>query len=185
MRAYVIIRKIRWSMEETGMYTLTLAKAEDVELCGRILEEGRQFQREQGFVQWTDDYPNTDTVRSDVAAGVGYVLKADGVIAGYMCIDFSEEPAYAEIEGEWRSEQVYAVVHRMAFSSKFRGVGLADTAFALVEELCRDNRIAYIRMDTDFPNKRMQHILEKNRYIRCGVVVFQGSGKLAYDKLLS
>ena len=28
-----------------------------------ILEEGRRFQREQGFVQGTDDYPNIATVR--------------------------------------------------------------------------------------------------------------------------
>ena len=56
------------------MYTLELAEMDDVELCSQIIEEGRQFQREQGFVQWTDEYPNLDTIRGDAAAGIGYIL---------------------------------------------------------------------------------------------------------------
>lgn len=167
------------------MLTLELARADEIEACNEILQEGRQFQREQGFVQWTEDYPNMDTIRGDVAAGTGYALRADGVTAGYLCVDFSGEPAYAEIEGAWGAEQPYAVVHRMAFSRKSRGMGLVDTAFALIEKLCLDRHISYIRVDTDFPNRRMQHILEKNGFIRRGTIVFQGSKKIAYDKLLS
>lgn len=72
----------------------------------------------------------------------------------------------------------------MAFSKEFVGIGLADTAFKLIEKVCQDRDVPYIRMDTDFPNKRMQHILEKNGYVKCGIVVFQGSEKIAYDKLL-
>lgn len=167
------------------MLALELARADEIEACNEILQEGRRFQREQGFVQWTENYPNIDTIRGDVAAGTGYVLRAEDAIAGYLCVGFSGEPAYAEIEGAWGAERPYAVVHRMALSGKFRGMGLVDTAFALVERLCLDKGIPYIRVDTDFPNKRMQHILEKNGFIRRGTIVFQGSGKLAYDKLLS
>lgn len=127
--------------------------------------------------------PNIDTIRSDVAENIGYVLRVDGVIAGYLCIDFSGEPAYAHIEGKWSSEQPYAVVHRMAFSRKFRGIGLVDTAFELIENLCLNRQITYIRVDTDVQNKRMQHILEKNQFTPCGMIVFQGGEKLAYDKL--
>ena len=80
------------------MLTLELARADEIEACNEILQEGRRFQREQGFVQWTEDYPNMNTIRGDVAAGTGYALRADGVTAGYLCVDFSGEPAYAEIE---------------------------------------------------------------------------------------
>ena len=83
------------------------------------------------------------------------MLKADGEIAGYLCIDFSGEPAYAQIEGRWSAQRPYAVVHRMAFRSKFRGTGLVDRAFALVEALCLEKQVPYLRVDTDFPNKRM------------------------------
>ena len=167
------------------MNTLELAQAGEVEACYHIVDEGREFQRSQGFVQWTDDYPNLDTIRRDVQAGKGYAVKVDGRLAGYLCIDFSGEPDYEQIEGKWRSEQPYAVVHRMAFSGKFRGKGLADSVFALVEKLCADKNVGCIRIDTDFPNKRMQHVLEKNGFVRCGVIQFQGNRRIAYDKLLA
>ena len=81
-------------------------------------------------------------------------------------------------------QQPDAVVHRMAFASEFCGRGLTADAFALIERLCLSRGIRSLRADTDFPNLRMQHVLEKCGFIRRGVVVFQGSGKLAYDKVL-
>ena len=166
------------------MYSLVKAEPEDLEICYQIIDSGRNFQRAQGFTQWTDDYPNIDTIKNDIKNSKGYVVKADGVIAGYMCIDFDGEPAYLNIDGEWGTSEPYAVVHRMAFSEKFRGQGLADIAFRLIDELCIAENVRSIRADTDFPNKRMQHILEKNGYVRRGIIIFQGSGKIAYDKNL-
>lgn len=167
------------------MYTLELAQSEDITVCYEIIKEGRNFQKEQGFEQWTEEYPNRDTVLSDIQSKKGYVVKANHEISGYMCIDFSGEPAYEDIKGEWRSDTPYAVIHRMAFSKKYRGVGLADIAFKMIEELCIERNVRNIRVDTDFPNTRMQHILKKNGFINCGVIVFQGGEKLAFDKLLS
>lgn len=166
------------------MNTLELAKMEHAEEYYGILQMGRRFQQEQGFTQWTEDYPTLDTVREDIRRGKGYALLADGKIAGYMCVDFDGEPAYGDIEGAWRVEGPYAVVHRMAFSSAFRGMGLADETFRLVGELCARKKVSIIRVDTDFPNKRMQHILAKNGFVNCGTIVFQGGAKLAYDKIL-
>lgn len=101
-----------------------------------------------------------------------------------MCIDFSGEPAYDDIKGAWRRDTPYAVIHRMAFSQKARGKGIAGIAFDLIERFCLEQGVRNIRVDTDFPNKRMQHILEKQGFVHCGVIVFQGGEKLAYDKLL-
>ena len=108
----------------------------------------------------------------------------DEKLAGYMCIDFSGEPAYSDIKGAWSAERDYAVVRRIAFSKEFIGIGLADIAFKLIEKVCLDNKVPYIRINTGFSNKRMQHILEKNGFVQCGVVVLQGGEKIAYDKLL-
>ncbi len=167
------------------MKILELAQMNELIECSQIIDEGREFQKEQGFVQWTDDYPNIETIREDIQNKIGYVVKVDNQIAGYMCIDFSGEPAYDNIQGEWRTLTPYAVVHRLAFCSKFRGIGLADITFHLIEELCLSKGVKNIRVDTDFPNKRMQHILEKNGFVKCGVIIFQGSGKIAYDKILN
>ena len=165
------------------MHTLELALQQELEVCSEIIKEGREFQKEQGFVQWTDDYPSKETIQSDIESGTGYIVKADGQIAGYLCIDFSGEPAYEAIEGKWKSDGPYAVVHRMAFSKNFRGTGLSDITFRLTEELCARRQVHSIKVDTDFQNERMQHILKKNGFEQCGIIVFQGSGKLAFEKL--
>ncbi len=166
------------------MNTLEAARPNELDACWEIIREGRAFQNEQGFVQWTEDYPNRETLRQDIQEGKGFVLKVDGAIAGYMCVDFDGEPAYDAIEGRWGAEEPYAVVHRMAFASEFGGRGLTADTFALIERLCLSRGIRSLRADTDFPNLRMQHVLEKCGFVRRGVVIFQGSGKLAYDKTL-
>ena len=149
-----------------------------------MIEAGRAFQQEQGFTQWTPEYPNRETIREDILRGKGYALKVDGELVGYLCLDFEGEPAYSKIEGHWNTGEPYGVIHRMAFDSAARGKGLADAAFALAEGICRQRDIWSVRVDTDFPNLRMQHILKKNGYENCGVVIFQGSGKLAFEKAL-
>lgn len=178
------------------MTRLVAAQMKECDICNDIINMGRNFQKEQGFVQWTDEYPNKETIINDINSKTGYVLKIEdtldrpccplstaGIIAGYMCIDFNGEPAYENIEGKWRSEGPYAVVHRMTFDQKFRGKGLAAIAFSLIEELCIQKEVRTIRVDTDRMNKRMQHILKKCGFVNCGTIVFQGGKKLAYDKI--
>ena len=166
------------------MYTLELAQEADVHRCGEILDEGRAFQRAQAFIQWTEGYPNTDTVREDIRNRKGYVIRSDGAIAAYLCIDFDGEPAYREIQGAWQTEEPYAVVHRMAFAAEFRGRGLTETAFRLIEALCLERGVRSLRVDTGLSNRRMQHILEKNGFSHRGTIYFQGGDRLAYDKSL-
>ncbi len=167
------------------LYTLEPAAMDDAALCMDILNESRQFQRTQGFVQWTDDYPGIDTIRSDIENNNGYLIQADGMAAGYLCLDFTGEPAYARIKGAWHSEQPYAVIHRLAICAQFREKGLADTAFALVKQRCLDCRTTYLRADTHSENKRMQHILTKNGFTACGIISLRGEERLAYDLKLS
>ncbi len=163
---------------------IRLATENEAKECNRILHSGRMFQREQGFVQWRDEYPNLATVQEDIQRERGYVLMADDCIAGYLCIDFDGEPAYEKLKGRWNTKGAYGVVHRMAIDESFRNRGLAHEAFRLVEQHCLSHGVKNVRIDTDFPNKRMQHILEKNGYQYCGDVMYGTSGRMAYDKKL-
>ncbi len=164
------------------MYLLELAQPKDGAKCYAIIEAAKEFQRKQGFVQWTEDYPNELTIRGDIDSNKGYVITEGSDVAGYMCIDFSGEPAYADIDGKWNTKTPYAVVHRMAFSEGYIGKGLSSIALSLIEDLCLSKGVNSIRVDTDFQNKRMQHILEKAGFSKCGVITFQGGKRLAYDK---
>ena len=113
------------------------------------------------------------------------MVKIGDRIGAYMCIDFAGEPAYNRIQGKWHTGEPYAVVHRMAFGREFRGIGLTGRGFPLIERLCLEKQVTSIRVDTDFPNHRMQHILEKYGFQKCGTIYFQGGEKIAYDKILS
>ena len=167
------------------MTTLELAKDFEAEDCYAAIEEGRRFQREQGFVQWEDNVPNLDTIRHDIERKQGYAIKSDGAIAGYFCLHFRGEPAYDVIEGQWSLDAPYGVVHRIAVKSAYRGTGVTADAFRLIGELCRENGVPYVRIDTAFPNRRMQHVLKKNGFTECGTIYYSPDKvRIGFDKTL-
>lgn len=90
----ILRRKNKFLRRDAAMQPLELARMDELNRCYEIIEAGKRFQREQGFVQWTDDYPNVDTIRDDIERKNGYVVKFGDKIAAYMCIDFEGEPAY-------------------------------------------------------------------------------------------
>ena len=165
------------------MNTLLPAKAEELSTCLSILREGRAFQQEQGFTQWTDDYPAPALIEEDIRQQAGYLFKIDGEAAGYMYLSFDGDPTYADIEGAWQADVPYAVVHRIALSRRFAGRGLSTAVFGAVQALCEARGVRCIRIDTDKKNARMQHVLEKNGFHFCGYVLFEGDKKWAYEKL--
>ena len=102
-------------------------------------------------------------------------------IIGYCCIIIGDEPAYHQIEGAWKTDNPYAVVHRMAFNKKARGGGLSKEAFHLLKKYCISCGIGAIRVDTQKENKVMQHILIREGFRYCGLIQFDGGPKLAYE----
>lgn len=166
------------------MFALFPAQLSEVDACYDLIDQGREFQRKQGFVQWTSDYPQREHVASDIEAGRGYALKDEsGHVAGYICIDFGGEPAYDSIKGQWRSKEPSGVLHRMAISPNYRGQGLGGVLLLECERICKEKGVTYLRADTSPDNTRMQHVFEKVGYVRCGFVELHGSDKIAYDKL--
>ena len=163
------------------MTELTLAMPGEEKECYAILDSGRNFQREQGFIQWDEEYPTFAMVEEDIRIGRGYVVRIDGKIAVYTCVMFGVDQIYNEIDGEWETDEPYCVFHRLAISPEFRGIGLSAKIFGMIEELAKSRGINAMRADTDFPNKRMQHCLEKAGYKMRGIIEFHGK-KIAYDK---
>ena len=163
------------------MYTLTKAQPGELAVCIDIIREGRAFQQEQGFIQWTEEYPSPALIESDIREGGGYLFRIDGEPAAYMFLAFDGDPAYSEATCSWRRDVPYVVVHRIALARRFAGCGLSPAVFDSIRALCREKGISCIRIDTDSRNKRMQHVLEKCGFVRCGTVLFEGDPKLTYD----
>lgn len=165
-------------------FELIPARQADLSVSLKILDAGRAFQRQQGFVQWGDGYPSAGDVQSDIACGGAHLLTVDGVPAAYVFIGFDGDPSYPAIDGQWHFDAPYGVLHRVAICPDFRGMGLSDVLFRLAGELVKAHGFDVLRIDTHEDNKRMQHVLEKNGFLHCGTVLQHGQPRLAYDKKL-
>lgn len=156
-------------------------RPEEVAAAYQCIEDARAYHSSFGFVQWHPGYPTLQTIEDDGKAGNGYVFADGDTVCGYCCIIIGDEPAYRVIDGAWKTDRPYAVVHRMAFSQQSRSKGLSTRAFALIREFCAARGIDAIRVDTQDENKVMQHVLEREGFAYCGLVTFDGGLKLSYE----
>lgn len=168
------------------MYQLRNAKAGEETIAMDIIDQAKAYLKAQGIDQWQTGYPNMEAILGDIEKQRGYFILEGDTIFGYACIDYEGEPAYKELKGNWLSgaDDPYVVVHRMAFSKESRGKGLADVAFRLVAEQAKAKGISNFRVDTDEANQIMQHVLKKNGFTYCGVIWFDNSEKIAFEKLI-
>lgn len=160
---------------------LRKAKMDEANSLYQCIEDARAYHNSMGFVQWHPGYPTLATIKDDIEAGIGYTFTENNEIYGYCCIILGDEPAYHVIDGAWKTERPYAVVHRMAFLRTARGKGFSGKAITLIKNFCIEHKIEAIRVDTQDANKIMQHILEREGFEYCGLITFDGGPKLAYE----
>ncbi|MDY5107871.1 MAG: GNAT family N-acetyltransferase, partial [Sodaliphilus sp.] len=91
-------------------------------------------------------------------------------------------------DGEWLTDSNstnsrYTVVHRLGIDHGRTGQGLA-TAFLLmlIDESKRMGRES-MRIDTNFDNLEMLHILPKIGFTRCGMIMVKDGERNAFEKV--
>lgn len=164
---------------------LRKARISEAEIIWQILQQAIERRRKDGSNQWQDGYPNLEVVKTDIFLGKGYVLEIDNAIAAYAALVFNDEPAYNEIIGNWLTNDDFLVIHRVAVSDDFLGKGIAVLLFQKLEEFAKENQVFSIKVDTNFDNLAMLHILEKLNYHYCGEVFFRGGARKAFEKVLT
>lgn len=166
---------------------LEKAKTQDIPSILEIVEEAKEYFRSQGINQWQDGYPNAASIAADIQNGYGFLLREKGDAVAYASISFDGEPTYTVIEeGQWRSEEKYAVIHRVCVKNRYKGQGVASCFLEKAKELCREKHIHWIRMDTHKENQSMQKFLRKNGFELQGIIYLQnGDPRLAFDRYVS
>jgi len=151
-----------------------------------IIKQAQTYFKEHGINQWRDGYPNVEIIQQDIDNKNSYVLIKDNKIVATAAVSFDGEKTYNHIyEGEWLSDNKYAVIHRVAVDNRYKGLGLSSQIIKNVEDLCLDKGIPSIKIDTQEENISMQRLLEKNEFIYCGVIYLEdGSKRLAFEKIL-
>lgn len=160
------------------------AEERDLPEIGTIIKRAIHRRKQDGSTQWQDGYPNEETLREDIAKGYGHVLTLNGDIVVYCALIKNNEPAYEAIEGRWLSEGDFYVVHRVAVAEAFLGQGYVLALFGRLESWVGRQGVSSIRVDTNYDNGAMLHILRRLGYRYCGEVYFRGSARKAFEKVL-
>ena len=155
---------------------IRLANKEDLKAIEQIYENARQFMRSNGnFSQWGNSYPSVGIIQADIKQKCLYVVEDEAIQAVFTLI-MGEDPTYLEIDGAWLNDRSYATLHRIASRGMQKGI------FKLIIEfswsICPN-----LRIDTHKDNKPMRHLIEKNGFVYCGIIIVgDGTPRLAYQK---
>lgn len=164
---------------------LRKATVSELPIIWEILQEAIEQRKQDGSEQWQNGYPNEQTVYDDIIKSYAYVLTENNMIVAYAAIIWGEEPTYKNITGKWLTNDDYVVVHRVATSSIAKGKGMATHLFKMIEDLCIEQKIYSIKIDTNFDNIPMLKLMEKLNYTYCGEIFFHGSPRKAFEKVIS
>lgn len=154
------------------------ATYDDLERMKELFACARAYMKKSGNPnQWKNDRPSIKLVINDIAKNNSYVIEDDEkIVATFACIK-GIEPTYLDIDGKWLNDDDYVTIHRVASDGSRRGI------FKEIIKYCgKFNRD--IRIDTHKDNKTMIHLIEKNGFKYCGIIIVDdGTPRLAYQKL--
>ncbi len=165
-------------------YDFRKAETSDSSQIWETLQYAIKSRKEDGSNQWQDGYPNPESIKNDIENGHGYVLVDGGTVVGYSAVLINDEPEYANIKGEWLTNEDFVVFHRVAISKDYLGKGLSKKMITCIEDYAINNNIYSIKADTNFDNNAMMAIFDRMGYTHCGKVYFRGSPREAYEKVL-
>lgn len=154
------------------------SKMEDLPAMLELYAQARIFMREHGNPnQWDENYPSRELLEKDIAFGNSYIVEDDekNLAAAFAFIK-GEDPTYYGIEdGAWLNHEPYGTIHRLAGNGMYHGIASGCISW------CK-SQIGNLRADTHEDNKIMQHLLEKNGFVRCGIIhLANGEPRIAYQ----
>lgn len=158
-------------------YTFEQATADDEPKIWQIVHQAALDMVTKGRHQWNENYPPRESIAHDIERGNGYVIKLNGEIAGYTAVRFDGEPSYDKLKGKWLSDKPYATIHRTAIAATHHGKGLARLLFTEAERLCRKRKFGSIRVDTNYDNAEMLHLIDCLGFERCGLCYYNHGGR--------
>ena len=153
------------------------ATASDFERIMEIYHHAREFMIKTGNPnQWGRIFPTREMIVDDLNNGRSHVIYDEAGIHGVFALFTGEDPTYSYIEGgKWLNNEPYVTIHRIAGDGKVRGI--FKTAADYCKSISRN-----VRVDTHADNKIMQRAVEKERFVKCGIIyVRDHSPRIAYQ----
>ena len=137
---------------------LRKAKSTELEKIMIIIEDGREFLRQQGINQWQHGSPGKETIKQDIKNQISYVYEIDrNIVATAMLTNYDRD--YENYPTLWSKCDNYLVIHRMATLKNIRNQGIGRQFLSAIVEFAKKENIDYIRIDTHKDNKIMRKFL--------------------------
>ena len=167
---------------------LRSTNSQDVPAIMSIIKNAQNYLKKLGIDQWQDGYPDEEQILLDIHNEDSFVISnSNSDVMGTVVFTTNPESTYNSIEGEWitKPDSKYGVIHRLAVSDDFRGVGIAKFVFNTCENKLVKAKISSMRIDTHRDNKGMQKLITSLGYKYCGVIILNsGAERLAFEKFL-
>ena len=142
-----------------------------------LYAKARDFMAAHGNpTQWGNSSPAVWVLEEDMRRKRLFICEREGKVCGVFAFPIGADPTYEKVEGGgWLSDAPYGTIHRLAGEETERGI------FEECLSWCR-KQIGHIRIDTHENNGIMRHLIEKNGFVRCGIIhVADGSPRIAYE----
>ena len=168
-------------MRSTGENAMEIRKTqpEELDTVMDIYAYARDFMARTGNPnQWGATKPAREQIIADIAAGNSYVCVDQDRIAAIFFYSEEPDPTYHTIyDGNWLNDRPYGVVHRIASAGTVKGAGSYCLNWAF-------SQCGNLKIDTHHDNLVMQHTLQKNGFVSCGIIhLANGDPRIAYQKI--
>jgi len=162
------------------IFSIKKTTTADLPTVMQIYKEARQMMAESGNPnQWTDGHPAQPIIEKDIEAGLSYVCVNENRVVAVFYFDTTPDPTYTKIDGAWKREGTYGVIHRIARAATPDAKGAG--AFCL--NWCFE-QLPNIRIDTHKDNAPMLKLLGNLGFEYCGIIWLEnGDERLAFQKV--
>ncbi len=189
-KLFAEIKRDESRMKLTKPVSFRKATMDDFDDIQLTVRQAKNYLKKHRVDQWQSEYPTEELLHKDIERGEGYVICYGERFAGYFVFSERPEMDYDDLmDGKWRRDEPYCVLHRLAVMAEYRGSGLADRVMEHIEAMTRAAGRSYIRIDTHRKNKAMTALLREHGYeYRGNIIVFcepyHDPKRQAFDKLL-
>lgn len=162
---------------------IKIANLNDANDILKIINQAKIYMKENNLNQWDENYPNIETIHSDIKNQVNYILFDKEKVIGTFVLIFGEDETYKNIEGSWKTNLSYGTLHRIAIHNDYKGKNLAKLILDFSIEKSLEKNIHSIRIDTHKNNLSMKKFIEKSNFDYCGIIyVDDGTPRIAFEK---
>ena len=148
---------------------LRTAKKYELERVMKIIEDGKEFLKEQGVNQWQHGSPSRDEIINDINERISYVYEKSGeIVATAMLTTFDVD--YENYPTFWSENSSYLAIHRLATAKLFRNQGITREFMEAIHFFAKSQNIKFLRIDTHFDNKIMRKFLSNFGFEERGII---------------